>query len=413
MERQVRFLEGFGEPRWLALWAAMLGFLLDAMDVLFYLFALQSIRAEFGLGLAEAGLVTAATMVFSSIGGIAGGMLADRVGRRNTLMYTILVYSLASGGSATATGLPSLLFWRGLVGLGLGAEWSAGAVLVAECWPAEHRAKAASFMQSGWAIGYMAAALISALVLPAFGWRVLFLIGVFPAVLAFLIRRKVSEPRMWLQGGARVGIAAIFRPPLGRNTLIATALATSTLLGYWGLFSWLPGFLAGSKESGGAGMTIFQSGVWVFAMQAGAYGGYLCFGLLADRFGRKPPFLVYVLAVAALTPVYGLIPSLWPARADRLLLLLGPVVGFFGTGYFSLFGAMLAELFPTTVRGTGQGFVYNFGRGVSALAPYFIGAAAERIGLGMALAFNAGFFLLAAVLVTALPETRATELEKV
>jgi MFS family permease len=413
MEKQVRFLAGFGEPRWLALWAAMLGFLLDAMDVLFYLFALQSIRAEFGLGLAQAGLVTAATMVFSSVGGIAGGLLADRVGRRNTLMYTILVYSLASGGSATATGLPSLLFWRALVGLGLGAEWSAGAVLVAESWPAEHRAKAASFMQSGWAIGYMAAALISAVVLPAFGWRVLFLIGVFPAVLAFLIRRRVSEPEVWLRGGAKVEVSAIFRPPLGRKTLIATALATSTLLGYWGLFSWLPGFLAGSKESGGAGMTIFHSGVWVFAMQAGAYCGYLCFGLLADRFGRKPPFLVYVLAVAALTPVYGMIPSLWPGQAERLLLLLGPVVGFFGTGYFSLFGAMLAELFPTAVRGTGQGFVYNFGRGVSAVAPYFIGAAAERIGLGMALAFNAGFFLLAAVLLAGLPETRATELEKV
>lgn len=412
MPAATRFLEGFTEPRWLALWAAMLGFMLDAMDVLFYLFALQSIRAEFHLGLAEAGLVTAITMAASSVGGVATGLIADRLGRRRALIYTILTYSLASAGSATSTGLYSLFFWRALVGIGLGGEWSAGTVLVAETWPPEHRAKAISFMQSGWAIGYMLASLVSALVLPVFGWRVLFLIGVLPALLTLMIRRKVKEPEVWKPSPSG-GLATIFRPPLRQRTITATILATSVLLGYWGLFSWLPSFLAGSKESGGAGMTILKSGLWIFVMQAGAYAGYLSYGVLADGWGRKPAFRLYVICAAIVTPVYGLLPVYAGEYAERLLLIFGPVVGFFGTGYFALFGTMLAELFPTAVRGVGQGFVYNIGRALSAFAPYFIGSAAERVGLGSALTVNALFFVLAAVLIGKLPETKATQLDKV
>lgn len=412
MQNRGRFLEGFTEPRWVALWAAMLGFLLDAMDVLFYLFALQSIRAEFGLSLAAAGLITAATMVASSLGGIACGWWADRIGRRRALMYTILVYSFASGGSATATGFYSLLFWRALVGIGLGGEWSAGSVLVAESWPAEHRGKAISFMQSGWALGYMLAALISSVVLPAYGWRALFLVGVLPALLTMLIRRKVQEPALW-QPRTDVRFGDIFRGALRHRTIAATAVATSVLLAYWGLFGWLPGFLSGSRESGGAGMTILRSSIWVLTMQAGAYAGYLCFGIIADRLGRKPAFRLYVITAAVLTPIYGMIPYWFPAKAGPLLLALGPLMGFFGTGYFSLFGAMLAELFPTAVRGIGQGFAYNFGRLLSATAPYFVGAAADRVGFGIALTGNAAFFLLAALLIGVLPETKASELDRV
>lgn len=404
----------FEEPRWVALWAAMLGYLLDAMDVLLYSFALQAIRTEFSLSLGEAGLVTSATMLASAAGGIAAGVAADRIGRRNTLIYTILLYSLASGGSALATGLPSLIFWRSLVGLGLGGEWSAGAALVAESWPAQHRAKAIGVMQSGWALGYMAAALLSALVLPRYGWRVLFLVGTLPALLTVMIRRKVSEPPIWeQQRGRHPGLRVLFQRPLRRTTIAATGLATCVLLAYWGVFSWLPGFLAGSRETGGAGMTAVRSGLWLFLMQVGALAGYLCFGILADRAGRKPAFRFYVICAAILTPIYGLSPRWSPAEAERLLLILGPAMGFFGTGYFSLFGAMLAELFPTPVRATGQGFTYNFGRSVSALAPYAVGAVAGQAGFGVALALNSAFFLLAALLISTLPETRGANLESV
>lgn len=399
------------EPRWLALWAAFFGFMLDAMDVLLYVFAIQTFKAEFGLSNAQAGLVSAATLVASSFGGIFAGYLSDRIGRRATLIATILTYSLASGGTALSQGLWDLIAWRALVGLGLGGEWSAGATLVAESWPASQRARAVSLMQSGWAIGYMLAALLAATVMPAFGWRAMFLVGVLPALLTLVIRRKVADPEVFLRREKPPGgFGAIFRGALGRRTLVATAVATAVLFAYWGLFTWLPGFLAAPRSSGGAGFSIVRTSGWIFAMQAGAFFGYLNFGWLADRFGRRPAFAIYVLIAAALTPIYGTLPAWGGDWAQTGLLILGPFIGFFGTGFFSLFGAMLAELYPTEVRGAGQGFVYNFGRGLSALAPYMVGAAADQFGLGAALTLSSGFFLLGACLVFLLPETKGTEM---
>lgn len=409
-----RFFSGiFAVPRWHALWAAMFGFLLDAMDVLLYVFALQSIRAEFGLNNAQAGLVASVTLISSAAGGIVCGLVSDRIGRRQTLIYTILTYSLASAGTATSGTLWQLVFWRALVGIGLGGEWSAGATLVSESWPAYHRAKAIGFMQSGWALGYMAAAALSAVVIPRFGWRVLFLAGVLPALLTIAIRRKVEEPRVWREQAARgqsLSLAPLFRGRLGVRTLLATTLTTAVLFAYWGLFTWLPGFLGAPAAAGGAGLNIVRTSGFVFAMQLGAYAGYLCFGWLADRFGRRPAFAGYVLGAALLTPLYGLAPRLAPAHAESVLLALGPLVGFLGTGFFALFGALLAELYPTAVRGAGQGFTYNFGRGLSAAAPYAVGYLADRTGLGTALALNSGFFLLGALLVFTLPETKGTDL---
>lgn len=400
------------EPKWLALWAAFFGFMLDAMDVLLYVFAIQTFKVEFGLTNAQAGLVSSATLIASSIGGIVSGIASDRIGRRRTLIYTILLYSFASGGTALSNGLAELVFWRALVGLGLGGEWSAGATLVAESWPAGQRARAVSLMQSGWAIGYMLAAGIAATVLPAFGWRAMFLVGVLPALITVVIRRKVAEPQVFQERSGGAGqFLEIFRGRLGYRTLVATAVATAVLFAYWGLFTWLPGFLSAPKEAGGAGFNIVKTSGWIFAMQTGAFFGYLNFGWLADRFGRRPAFATYVLIAAILTPIYGTLP-LWGGEwANTGLLLLGPLVGFFGTGFFSLFGTMLAELYPTRVRGAGQGFVYNFGRGISAIAPYMVGAAADRSGLGMALILNSAFFLIGAALVFLLPETRNTDLE--
>ncbi|MFN9429967.1 MAG: MFS transporter [Acidobacteriota bacterium] len=398
--------------RWMALWAAMLGFMLDAMDVLLYSFALQSIRAEFGLTNEQAGLVFTYTLVASAFGGIASGLLADRIGRQKTLIFTILLYSVASGGSATAGSLGELLFWRSLVGLGLGAEWSAGAVLVAEYWPSEKRARAISLMQSGWAIGYILAAIVAATVLPSYGWRAMFWIGVLPALLTVWIRRNVPEPPVWTNRTEAAGsFWEIFQGPLLRVTVIATGLATAVLFAYWGVFTWLPGFLAAPVEKGGAGFGIVKTSGWIIAMQMGAFAGYNCFGLLADRLGRRMAFAIYVVCAAVMTLAYGSAPRWAGESAPTVLLVAGPLLGFFGTGFFALFGTMLAELYPTRVRGAGQGFVYNFGRGLSALAPLTVGVVADRSGLDLALVLNAGYFLLGAGLVFLLPETKDRRLE--
>jgi MFS family permease len=256
----------------------------------------------------------------------------------------------------------------------------------------------------------MLAAATTALILPRFGWRVLFLVGVLPALITVLIQRKVKEPEIWMNRTAMSPISVLFRPPLLKRTFLATCLTTSVLFAYWGLATWLPGFLSAPKSQGGAGLDILHTSAWIFTMQFGAFLGYVSFGVSADRFGRRPTFFVYVLAAAILGPIYGLTPRWAGASAETWLLALGPFIGFCGTGFFALFGAMLAELYPTSIRGTAQGFVYNTGRAISALAPFAVGAIADRKGIGAALALNSAFFLVGSVLIFTLPETKNTEL---
>lgn len=392
-----------------ALLAAASGWMLDAMDVMLYAFALSAIRAEFGLDGAQAGLLASVTLVASAVGGIGAGVLSDRLGRARVLVLSILAYSLFTGLTATSSSVAELVLWRTLVGLGLGAEWSAGSVLVAETWPAAHRGKAIGLMQSGWAVGYVLAAFLAAAVLPAWGWRPLFVLGVLPGLLAVWVRRRVAEPAIWRARAARAeagpGLGVLLRPPLAGRVAAATTLATVLLFAYWGLFTWVPSFLAAPAEQGGAGLGLVRSTGFVVAMQAGAFLGYTTFGFLADRFGRRPVFLAFVLGAAVAVPSFGLL-----ARSEAALLLLAPLVGYFGHGYFSLFGALLAELFPSSVRGAAQGFCYNAGRAVSALAPFTIGAVADRSGLGTALALTAAFYVAGALLIRLLPETKGQEL---
>ena len=391
-----------------ALGAAFAGWALDAMDFVLYLLAIPALRAEFTLDARQAGLLATVALLSSAVGGVFFGRIADRFGRTRALGWTVLVYSLASLGSATAQSAFQLLLWRTLLGLGLGGEWSAGAVLVAESVPAAHRGKAIGLMQSGWAVGYLAATLAAAAILPRFGWRALFAFGVAPALLVVWIRRRLEEPPRRVAASAvpAPGVGALLRPPLAARTAVAILLSTAVMFGYWGLFTWIPSFLAAPAAQGGAGLGLVRSTGWIVPMQIGAFFGYLSFGYAADRFGRKRSFAVYLVAAAALVLAYGAL-----VRSPIALMVLGPALGFFGHGYFSLFGAQLAELFPTSIRATAQGLCYNSGRALSAFAPATIGALADVRGLAAALGATAAFFVAGALLVTLLPETRGAELE--
>src|SRR6185369_6191718 len=284
-----------------------------------YSFALTAIRREFQLSGGASGALAALPLVTSALGGMLFGWLSDRYGRARALVWSILTFSLLTAFTATSRSVGELVFWRAIVGIGLGGEWAAGSVLVAETWPERHRGKAIGLMQSAWAIGYLLAAVMSAAVLPTWGWRPLFVLGVLPALVALWMRRGVREPEKWTRpkhdlAGAMAGL---FRAPMRRNVLAMCALCSTLLFGYWGLFTWLPAYLSSPVSKGGAGLSIVGSAAWIVPLQLGAFGGYLSFGFLADRFGRAPVFIVFVLATAVLVPVYGL-----ASRNATLLLLL-------------------------------------------------------------------------------------------
>jgi MFS family permease len=346
------------------------------------------------------------------------GYLADSIGRARALMGTILLFSIASLGAATSQSVIQLLMWRAILGIGMGGEWASGAVLISETWPPEHRNKAISIMQSGWAIGYIIAAVAAALILGAPGagpnaWRWLFLVGVLPAFFTLWIRRNVREPEAWRnrQRTATRGpnpFAVIFGRALVGRTLLIILLGSAVQFAYWGIFFWLPAFLARPVSEGGAGMGVVGSLGWIIPVQIGAYLGYLTFGFIADRIGRRRTFILFMLVAALLVPIYGQM-----ARSPVILMLLGPVLGYFGHGYFSMFGSFVAELFPTAVRATGQGTSYNIGRMAGAVAPYTIGVLATLpgIGIGLALGITSAFFLLAAALIFTLPDRSGQPLE--
>ena len=398
--------------QWKTLLAAELGWMLDAMDVMLYAFALGAIQQEFALSSAEAGGLASVTLVASAIGGIGFGILADKMGRARSLMISILVYSIFTCLTATSGSLWEIFVWRTLVGFGMGGEWSAGSVLVSETWPSNHRGKAIGFMQAGWAIGYIFAALLAAAVLPTYGWRTLFVIGILPAFFTLWILRNIPEPEIWKSRATPAetrGLSLsgeIFRAPLLKRTLLGSLLSTLVLFAYWGLFTWMPSFLARPVERGGAGLGIMKGASWIIPMQIGAFFGYILFGFFADRFGRRRIFALFLVCAAVLVPFYGQL-----AQHQLILFILGPLVGFFGHGYFSVFGVMLSELFPTRIRATAQGFVYNIGRAFSALAPFTIGALADIHGIGSALAITSAFFLVGAVTIFTLPETRGVDLQ--
>jgi MFS family permease len=404
--------------QWRVLVAAKFGWMLDAMDFMLYAVAINQLRAYFGFNDATAGLLTTVALVMSGVGGLTFGWVADRFGRTRALMGTILIFSIASLGAATSQTVWQLLFWRALLGLGMGGEWASGAVLVSETWPPEHRNKAISIMQSGWALGYILAAIAAAVILGNQdlgdqAWRWLFVLGVAPALFALWIRRYVKEPETWQAGRATAASGPNpFREIFGRvfryRTVMIILLGAAVQFGYWGVFSWLPAFLARPIEAGGAGMGVVGSLPWLIPVQLGAYAGYLTFGFIADRLGRRRTFVLFMIAAAILAPAYGQMTG-----SPFLLLALGPLLGFFGSGHFSMFGSFVAELFPTRVRATGQGTSYNIGRMAGAIAPYTIGriATLPGIGIGLALGVTSAFFLLAAVLVFTLPDRSGQKLE--
>jgi MFS family permease len=399
------------QPERSTLIAGGLGWMLDAFDVMLLSLVLAHLMSDLGLSRERGGLLGTLTLASSAVGGALFGVLADRIGRARSLSISILVYSLATAACGFSTTITALIVFRILVGLGMGGEWTSGAALIAETWPAEHRGKALGIMQSTWAIGEMIAAGVAGLLLPRFGWRAVFFVGVLPALVVFWIQRRVPEPEIWRQragkdrAGSRHSLRLLWRKDIRWNGLLATAMNAFGMFGYWGLFYWIPAYLSLPLIQGGRGLNIGRTTAWLIVMGLGKWLGYTLFGFAADAFGRRKSYVVYLLAAAVLAPLYGWVHSpLW-------LLLLGPFVAFFGTGFFSGFSAIASELFPTEIRATAMGLSYNIGRGISALAPVAIGALSYEFGLGKSFILLGASFFIAALLATTLPETKGKQLD--
>ena len=395
-----------------ALLATYAGYGLDGFDFMIYSFIIPTLLTLWSMSKAEAGYIASGALITSAIGGWAAGVLADRFGRARILQLTVLWFAIFTFLSGFTHNFGELFVTRAMQGFGFGGEWSVGSVLVAEIIDARHRGKATGLVQSSWSVGWAAAALafwaVSAVVPPAVAWKILFWLGILPGLLVIYTRRKVPEPAIFMQMRAqRAALAGnmparrgvfldIFRPPLLRTTILATMLSTGMLAAYYSITTWLPTFLANERH-----LSVGASTGYLLMLISGSLAGYLVSAWLTDTIGRRRGFILFAACAMVLILLYTRLP------VAGGMFLIGFPLGFFILGIFSGMGACLAELYPSAVRGSGQGFTYSVGRGIGGLCPSLIGLLSTRFPLGDAIAgFTVAAYALVIVSALAIPETR-------
>jgi MFS family permease len=392
--------------------ACFSGWALDAMDVQLYAVVMPTLIGLWGLSQAQAGTLGTAALLFSSFGGWVAGILADRFGRVAVLRLTILWFAFFTFLSGFTQSYEQLLLTRSLQGLGFGGEWAAGAVLMSEVIDKRIRGRAVGTVQGGWSVGYGTAVLLFTIVFsvarPEVAWRLLFILGLIPALLVLWIRRYVEEPEVFTAAKAmtstrtRLEFLEIFRPALRRRTFLASLLAAGGLGGNYVTLTWLATYLKTVRQ-----LSVLGTGGYLGINIFGSFLGYVISAHLSDWLGRRRTFVLMACAAAVTVACYTLLPL-----SNTAVLLLGFPLGFFQSGIIAGMGATFAELFPTRVRATGQGFSYNTGRAVGSFVPTIVGVAAPTLGLGQAMGIcSASSYVFVLLAVALLPETRGRELE--
>lgn len=390
--------------------ATFSGWMLDGMDVMVYSFVLPALIVLWHITKAQAGWLGTSALLLSSLGGWAAGLAADRWGRVRVLQLTIVWFAVFTFLSGFTSSFEQLLVVRGLQGLGFGGEWAVGSVLIGERIRGHFRGRAVGTTQSGWAIGWGIAAVFYTLffkLLPeAYAWRAMFWVGLLPALLAFWIQRHVHEPELFQTHRARAAreprahFLRIFSPDLLRTTLLASLVALGAQGGYYAVNTFLPLYLKLR------GLSVISTGGYLLIVIAGSFAGYLTSAHLTDRIGRKPSLILFAAGSFVAIAAYTVLPL-----GNSATLLLGFPLGFFPSGSFSPMGSFFTELFPTSLRGSGQGFSYNFGRAIGALFPTMVGYFSARVALGYAIAVFAGCaYAIMVCAVLLLPETRCRDL---
>ena len=371
-----------------ALWGSAVGYAVDGFDLLILGFMLRPISADLGLSPAQSASLVTATLIGAVLGGVGLGMLSDRLGRVRILTWTIVLFAVFTGLCAFAQGYYDLLLYRTIAGVGLGGEFGIGMALVAEAWPASKRARASSYVGLGWQCGVLVAALLTPMLLPVIGWRGMFALGVFPAVIAYFIRSSLHEPEVFVaKSKNRPKESALHLlvkdTEITKLSLGMVILCSVQNFGYYGVMIWLPNYL-----SSRFGFALTQSALWTCVTLAGMALGIFLFGNIADRIGRRPAFFSYMLGAAIMVLVYSRLTD--PIQ----LLIAGAVMGFFVNGMLGGYGALISELFPTSARATAQNVLFNIGRGVGGFGPVVIGAIASAYSFETAISLLAALYVL-------------------
>lgn len=389
------------------------GWAIDALDFMVFTFVISTLIQLWGIDKGQAGMLGTVTLLFSAVGGWLAGILADRYGRVRVLQITILWFSVCTVAIGFAQNFEQLFILRALQGLGFGGEWAVGSVLMGEIVRAQHRGKAVGTVQSGWAVGWGTAAILYTLAFsilpPEWAWRSLFWIGVLPAFLVLYIRKHVPEPEVFQRtraktqaSGERPSFWTIFSPGLLKTTIVTAILCTGVQGGYYAITTWLPTFLKTERQ-----LSVLNTGGYLMVIIVGSFVGYIVGAYMADKLGRRANLLIFSVLSALSVYVYTLVPL-----TNTQMLILGFPLGFAASGIFSGIGAYLTELYPSEVRASGQGFAYNFGRGIGALFPSLVGFLSQSHGLAWAIgAFATGAYAIVILTALLLPETKGRVLE--
>ena len=390
---------------WKALAGSAVGYAMDGFDLLILGFMMRFIVKDLGLTPAQGASLVTATLVGAVLGGLLFGMLSDRLGRVRVLTWTIVLFAVFTGLCALAQGYYDLLAYRTIAGLGLGGEFGIGMAMVAEAWPDSMRARASSYVGLGWQAGVLAAALLTPVLIPLIGWRGMFAVGIFPAVAAYFIRRDLHEPEVFVRDAARPrrgnAFALLFSDAATtRYSSGMIVLCSVQNFGYYGVMIWLPNYL-----SARFGFSLTQSSTWTAVTIAGMAIGIFAFGQAADRIGRKPAFLTWMLGAAIMVVVYSTLTD------PTALLIAGAVMGFFVNGMLGGYGALMSELYPTAARATAQNVLFNIGRAVGGFGPVAVAALSSAYGFQTAIALLSLLYVLDIVALTLLiPERRGAAL---